>query len=82
MRNGGAVVLQIHSRQNSANVLQFLGTLSQTPMKFAIITLATVPIVTLSVFPSFANSRDEFPGRRQGGGTWGTDPAPVEVEKI
>jgi hypothetical protein len=51
-------------------------------MKFAILTLATVSILALSVFPSFANNRDEFPGRRQGGGTWGTDPVPVEVEKI
>lgn len=59
-----------------------LATLMEVHMKFVISTLTILSILALSVFPSFANNRDEFPGRRQGGGTWGTDPVPVEVEKI
>lgn len=51
-------------------------------MKFAISTLTILSILAAFAFPSFANNRDEFPGRRQGGGTWGTDLVPVEVEKI
>ncbi len=51
-------------------------------MKFAISTLTILSIFAAFAFPSHANSRDDFPGRRQGGGTWNSEPVPVEVGKI
>jgi hypothetical protein len=59
-----------------------LATLMGVHMKFAISTLTILSIFAAFAFPSHANSRDDFPGRRQGGGTWNSEPVPVEVGKI